>query len=101
MAIQLKDASNYEEAVKEGTTLVVFYADWCGPCKMLHPVLEELDKDGHNIIKIDSDKNPQLMTMFGLMGVPAMIIYKDGKAVEKTSGYRPKVQLEGWLKKYE
>jgi len=101
MAIQFKDATNYEEAIKEGTSLVVFYADWCGPCKMLHPVLEDLDKDGYNIIKINSDKNPQLMTMFGLMGVPAMIVYKDGNAVEKTSGYRPKVQLEGWLKKFK
>ena len=101
MAIQFKDATNYEEAIKEGTSLVVFYADWCGPCKMLHPVLEDLDKDGYNIIKINSDKNPQLMTMFGLIGVPAMIVYKDGNAVEKTSGYRPKVQLEGWLKKFK
>ena len=101
MAIQYKDASDYEEAIKDGTSLVVFYADWCGPCKMLHPVLEDLDKDGFNIVKINSDKNPQLMTMFGLMGVPAMIVYKDGQAVEKTSGYRPKVQLEGWLKKFK
>ena len=101
MAIQYKDASDYEEAIKDGTSLVVFYADWCGPCKMLHPVLEDLDKDGFNIVKINSDKNPQLMTMFGLMGVPAMIVYKDGQAAEKTSGYRPKVQLEGWLKKFK
>ncbi len=101
MSIQFKDASTYEAAVAEGVSLLVFYADWCGPCKMLHPVLEELDQDGFNIVKVNSDHNPEMMQMFGLMGVPSMILYKDGNPVEKTSGYRPKVQLEGWLKKFK
>ncbi|XMB86886.1 thioredoxin family protein [Mycoplasmatota bacterium WC44] len=100
MAILYSDAENYEKVVSDGVSLLVFYADWCGPCKMLHPVLEELDKDGHKIVKINSDENPQVMQMFGLRGVPSMILYKDGEPMEKTSGYRPKAQLEGWLKKF-
>lgn len=101
MAIEFKNASDFEEAVKEGTSLLVFYADWCGPCKMLHPVLEELDKDGFRVIKINSDENPSMMQAYGLMGVPSMIVFRDGKPLEKTSGYRPKVQLESWLKKFK
>lgn len=101
MAIEYKNESNYMDSLKEGVGLLVFSATWCGPCKMLHPVLEELDKDGYKIIKVDSDENPNLMGQFGLMGVPSMILYKDGVPQEKTSGFRPKVQLEGWLKKFE
>jgi len=100
MAITYTNAADFEKVVAEGVSLLVFYADWCGPCKMLHPVLEELDKDGYKIVKIDSDENPQVMQMFGLMGVPSMILYKNGEPMEKTSGYRPKVQLEDWLKKF-
>lgn len=101
MAIKFKNQNDYEQEVKEGVSLLVFYADWCGPCKMLHPVLEELDQDGFNIVKVNSDENPGLMQMFGLAGVPSMIVYKDGTPQEKTSGYRPKAQLEGWLKKFQ
>ena len=52
-------------------------------------------------ILMNSDENPEMMKTFGLMGVPSMILYKDGQPVEKTSGYRPKVQLESWLKKFK
>ena len=102
----LKKVFNFEDNKEwkfEGDKpcIIDFYADWCGPCKMLHPVLEELDKDGYNIVKVNSDENPEMMKTFGLMGVPSMILYKDGQPVEKTSGYRPKVQLESWLKKFK
>lgn len=101
MAIVYSDMNNYEKALGKGVSLLVFYADWCGPCKMLHPVLEELDKDGQKVVKVNSDENPELMMRFGLQGVPSMIIYQDGVPKEKASGYLPKVQLEGWIKKFQ
>jgi len=100
MAIEYSDQANYLSKLEKGVGLLVFYADWCGPCKMLHPELEKLDSDGHRIIKVNSDTNPSLMMEYGLSGVPSMILFKDGQAKEKTSGYRPKAQLEQWLSKF-
>ena len=101
MAIKYTNQDEYETLLDQGVGLLVFYADWCGPCKMLHPELEKLDADGHSIVKINSDENQELMGAFGLAGVPSMILYKDGTPKEKTSGYRPKAQIEQWLKKFE
>lgn len=101
MAIKYTNQEEYDKLLDNGVGLLVFYADWCGPCKMLHPELEKLDAEGHSIVKINSDENQELMMAFGLSGVPAMILFKDGVAKEKTSGYRPKPQIEQWLKKFE
>lgn len=101
MAIQYSNQNEYQSILDKGVGLLVFYADWCGPCKMLHPELEKLDAEGHTIVKVNSDENPELMMQFGLSGVPSMILYKDGKPQEKTSGYRPKAQLTQWLDKFK
>jgi thioredoxin 1 len=100
MAIHYSNEQEYLSQLDKGVGLLVFYADWCGPCKMLHPELEKLDADGHTIVKINSDEHPSLMMQYGLSGVPSMILFQEGVAKEKTSGYRPKAQLEQWLRKY-
>jgi len=69
-----------DELVKEDITLVDFYADWCGPCKMLGSVLEKLD---YNIVKINTDQFPELSKQFAVMSIPTVLIYKDGKNVAK------------------
>ncbi len=77
--------------------LVDFYANWCGPCKMLQPVLEKfVDKNGENIkvIKIDVDKNGQLAAQYQVQGVPTMILFKSGKVIWRKSGYMNLPQLE-------
>lgn len=76
--------------------LVDFFATWCGPCKMLSPVLEgvaEKMKDKVTIVKVDVDRSPDLAAKFGVMSVPTMIMFKNGRQVDAFSGYMPEANL--------
>jgi thioredoxin 1 len=84
---------------KEGIALLNVYADWCGPCKMFAPVLEEIaKKDDIQILKVDWDQNKSYVESIDVHSVPTTFIYKDGKIVEKFSGFLPKEVLEKKLK---
>ncbi len=81
--------------------LVDFFAEWCGPCKMMAPVLEQLKErvgDTATIIKIDVDKSPQAANAYQVQGVPTLIVFKNGKPVWRQSGVRPLAELENVLK---
>ena len=89
----LKD---FEQYMKEEAVLVDFFATWCGPCKMLSPVLESAAKtlEGKvKIVKVDVDQSPELAQKFGVMAVPTMILFKNGKQATAFSGYMPEAQL--------
>ena len=78
-------------------TLVDFYATWCGPCKMMNPILKDLagDIDGKaRILKVDVDKNQSLSQNLGIRGVPTIVVYKSGKIVWRESGVKTKDQLK-------
>jgi len=81
---------NFNDIIKSGKlTLVDFYATWCGPCKMMHPVLEQLKEDlgeSIRIIKIDVDKNEAISTQYRIMSVPTFMLFKNGEAVWRQSG---------------
>ena len=79
--IYLKQEKEFDELTKEGLVLVDFYADWCGPCQMLSPILEELSKKNENlkIVKINVDEFQQLAVQNKVLSIPANKIYKDGK----------------------
>ncbi len=89
----LNKTDNLEELVKEGTHLVDFHALWCGPCKMLGTVLEKLD-DEIDIIKIDIDEHEDIAREFGIMSVPTLIFYKDGKVVKQILGFHSKDEIQ-------
>ena len=89
----LEDKDNLEELVKEGKHLVDFYAEWCGPCKMLSPVLENLE-DKIDIIKVDIDKFEELTLKYRIMSVPTLIFFVDGKKEEELIGFRTEEDLE-------
>ena len=89
---------NFEDKVLQdkGIVLVDFWAPWCGPCQMLGPIIEELAKemkDGVNIYKLDVDANPQTAERYGIMSVPTIIIFKDGKKIEQATGMQSKETL--------
>lgn len=87
-------ADNFEEEVlkSEKPVLVDFWATWCGPCRMLAPVIEEISEEKQDIkvCKIDVDEEPELAAEYGIQSIPTLIVFKDGKAVNKSIGVIPK-----------
>ena len=99
MIKHLLDSSEFEKEVQGEVVLVDFFAEWCGPCQMLAPVLEELDKEGKvKIIKIDVDSVPELARQFRVMSIPTVMLFKNGQFVKKQLGYMPLEALKEFVK---
>ena len=93
------NADNFQDEVIQADqpVLVDFSAVWCGPCKMLDPIVDELAKEWDGMVKIgrlDVDHNPSLAMDYQVMGVPTLILFKGGEPVERVTGYQPKNRLE-------
>ncbi|MDE5539904.1 MAG: thioredoxin [Bacilli bacterium] len=86
---------NLNDVIKEGLWIVDFYADWCGPCKMLGPVLETIDE---NILKVNVDNREDLATKFGVMSIPTLCFFQNGELKEKTIGFKSKSEIENIVK---
>ena len=102
MVREITDA-NFDTETKEGVVLVDFWATWGGPCRMQSPIIDELDEemgDKVNFSKMDVDANPNTPQKFGIMGIPTLLVKKDGEVVEKLVGYTPKEKLEEILAQY-
>jgi thioredoxin 1 len=81
--------------------LVDFYADWCGPCKMLEPIVEDLAAETPaTVAKVDVDRNQQLAGQYGVQGVPTLVLFADGEAAEKMVGVKGKEQYESLIEQY-
>ena len=91
--------SNFQEMTGKGLVLVDFFATWCGPCRMLGPVLEDManDRDSIDIVKVDIDESMNLARQFGIMSVPTLILFKDGQVIAKTGGFHPKESLQQFI----
>lgn len=99
MEIIHANESNFSDYISDGKVLVDFFANWCGPCKMLSPILEELseERSEFKIIKINVDECESLSRQFGVMSIPTLILFKDGKEIDKKIGFMSKDDLNEWI----
>ncbi len=93
----IKNAAEYDALLKENKAVFVdFYADWCGPCKMAGPVVEQLSKEYTDVkfVKVNVDDNPDIAQRYGIMSIPTMIAFKNGEQAAMSLGFKPKGDLE-------
>lgn len=99
MILHLEKPEDFEKEIQGDIVIVDFYADWCGPCQMLAPVLEELDNETNiKIVKINTDIVPDIARMFRVMSIPTLILFKNGKMEKRELGYMPIERLREFIK---
>ncbi len=99
------NGENFTEEVLEWErpVLVDFTAVWCGPCKMVDPVVTQLGEEWGGkikVVKIDADKNPEIVQQYGILGIPALLLFYQGEVRERINGYQPRKKLAKKLEKY-
>lgn len=97
--MQTLDNTQFSDKIKQGPILVDFYADWCGPCRMLGPILDELSKDPDykgklEFAKVSTEQYPELAEENAVQGIPCMIFFKNGKEVSRIVGFAPKAVMK-------
>jgi len=100
MSVQKLNQNNFNNAIANGTTLMDFYADWCGPCRMVGPVVEEIANEypEYKICKINVDEQPELAASFQVMSIPSLFVMENGKVINQALGAKTKTQLLEMLK---
>ena len=104
MTIKILNENNFDTETSTGTTLVDFYADWCGPCRMLSPIIESVADSlaGEvNVVKVNVDKSPNLARRFNVKGIPTLLVVKDGNVVNRKTGMGTREQLLEFVTKGE
>ena len=95
MSVQKLNQNNFDKAIANGTALVDFYADWCGPCRMVSPIVDEIAEERMDITvgKVNVDDENALAMKYGVMSIPTLIVFKDGKEKARIVGARPKAAI--------
>ena len=99
-SIKYLDDANFLDEIKSGVTLVDFYADWCGPCKMIAPIVEELSTEMQgkaSIAKLNIDDSQQTTSDFQVTSIPTLILFKNGKEINRIVGIRDKIALASMI----
>ncbi len=96
--VEIKE-NEFNDKIKSGKVLVDCYADWCGPCRMLSPIIDELasSRDDTSFYKLDVDDAESICREYGIMSIPALLLFKDGKLISKSIGLKQKEELEEML----
>lgn len=100
---KIVNSNEFKEAIKEGVVVVDFFATWCGPCKMLSPIFEELSNEMEGktqFIKVDVDQSVDIAREYGIQSIPTMAILKDGQPVETMVGFLPKDVIKSNIENY-
>jgi thioredoxin 1 len=101
MVDKTTDATFEQDVLKASCPVVVdFWAEWCGPCRMIAPALEEISKSLNGkvkIVKLNVDENPNTAAKFGIMSIPTLMLFKDGQLASRQVGAAPKAKLEQWI----
>lgn len=94
---------NFNDLINKDIVLVDFFANWCGPCRMLSPIIDEIaeDRNDFDIVKVDVDQNPNLAQQYGVMSIPTLMIFKKGKVVDIKNGFIPKEMLVDWINEHK
>ena len=97
--MEIKNENEFNETINSEYALVDFFATWCGPCKMMGPVLERVssNRDNIKIIKVDVDKFESLARTYGVMSIPTLILFKNGQVVDKKVGFLAEPLLNEWI----
>ena len=95
MSVQKLNQNNFNNAIANGTALVDFYADWCGPCRMVSPIVDEIAEERNDITvgKVNVDNENALAMKYGVMSIPTLIVFKDGQEKTRIVGARPKAAI--------
>lgn len=97
----IESVKEYDEILAGNEKVFVdFYADWCGPCKMLGPVVEQVSQEveGVHFVKVNVDNNPDIAQRYGIMSIPTLIAFKNGEVVSQSVGFKAKEELEAIVK---
>ena len=86
---------NFNEEINKEKVLVDFYANWCGPCKMLSPILEKLE--GIKVLKVNVDENTELARKYGVMSIPCLILFEKGKEIKRNVGFIPEEKIKEFI----
>ena len=100
MSVLSINSNNFNEVVNSGKTVLLdFYADWCGPCRMVSPIVHEIAEERKDIIvgKVNVDEQEELAQQFKVFSIPTLVVISDGEIVEQVVGYRPKEQILSML----
>ena len=100
MSLVTVTKENFDEIIKsEKPVLIDFYADWCGPCRMVAPIIHEIAEENDNVVvaKINVDNDPELAERFGVMSIPTLVVMKNGEEVSRATGARAKPQILAML----
>jgi thioredoxin 1 len=100
MAVQEVNSNDFDEKISKGKSLVDYHGLWCAPCKVIAPIIEELSTEIKDIkfYKLDVDKSPDVASQYEVMGIPTLILFKDGKEIKRIVGLRSKEDLKKELK---